>query len=67
MKELDVIAKTPPPLDDNTNAADVDGRKEDDSDIIMASTARCIRIGSSPGKTTERRSFWRASETDFGS
>jgi hypothetical protein len=66
MKELDVIAKTPPPLDDNTNAADVDGRKEDDSDI-MASTARCIRIGSSPGKTTERRSFWRASETDFGS
>jgi hypothetical protein len=65
MKELDDIAKPPPQLY-NANAADVDGRKEDDSDI-MASTARCISIGSSPGKTTERRSFWRASETDFGS
>jgi hypothetical protein len=43
MKELDDIAKTPPPLDDNTNDdVDADGRKEDESD--MASTARCISI-----------------------
>ena len=42
MKELDDIANQPPQLY-NANAADVDGRKEDDSDI-MASTARFISI-----------------------
>jgi hypothetical protein len=42
MKELDDIAKPPPQLY-NEIAADADGRKEDDSDI-MASTARCISI-----------------------
>jgi hypothetical protein len=36
MKELDDIAKPPPPLDDNTNAADDAGRKEDESELWPA-------------------------------